>query len=550
MTTSTLINTTDGRAALTVAARFLLERRLSRFFKRNLVIDYHQWKQNGQFTLETLVGSLNGLNDQEILDLYHLLGTMGGLPVSLADTTIYVNGVTGSDATGDGTITKPFATLSFMDTIPTQLNHKYRVVLTGDVNDPTRNLLFNFEFGPNGSFAILGAGAPTVLQAGCQISPAGLNPLGNEGGSIIICVPGFGPDAVTSFLRSGDYAVPCHKTYVGGDAVFNTPPWSSAGILAGDLVDVVRPARTLTINSIGSFCKGYTGFTQSQLVICNLNIAFTLPIPGPPPPWPLPALPKFKWHNDCFSTLSFVRFQDSWQGNQGYSSIQNGNSIEGGYLNTHVMVDTVEIETLAACGINNLDNPDPQYDPFFADICGAQFDGNQGGLDIKNATITALDLKVACNVAGEGLIENCCFLKLVLKKANYEVKYCILDGQQGPGGTYGGLEVSNSNVNVARLTVLESDNVFVVSGGAFMTITLCGSDVTHSQIIRAGLRCTGQNWIDAWYSGPGTTPLNSGMVGLVGQIEDITATAGPVLTAWPATDVPAVCGHTTVIVEK
>lgn len=544
MTTSNLLNLVDGRAALTVAARFLLERRLSRFFKRNLVIDYNQWLQTGQFTLDTLLGSLNGLNDQEILNLYHLLGTVGGLTQSIADTTIYVNGVTGDDATGDGTASAPFKTLSFMETIPSILNHKYRVVITGDVSDPTRDLFFNFEFGPGGSFALIGSGLPTVLLPGTVINA--FQDLEGQGGSRLACASGLGAQAETSFLRSKNYAVPCHKIYGGSDALIQTRQFTYAGVVPTDTVDVVRPARTLLINTLGSYCHGYAASKQSQLVIANLNIDFT-PVPvGPPPPFSTPTRPRFKWHNDCVSSISFVRFLQNWM-NYG------GNSIKGGYLNTDIMIDDVQIKALAACGLDNLDNPDTDTSTFLQYICGAKFDGlPAGGNDIvfSNATITAVDLHARCTLLESNFIDSSCFGQLIANLSESQIGYCILDGLNTAGLKAGGLEATNSNVKVYHITVLESDNVFSIFGGCFLTITECGSSTTFSIIGNAGLYCDAQNFVDAFYDDPTVTPLSLGMTGAWAQIMSHTKTAPSVPHAWPALDTPTICGHTNVIVEK
>jgi hypothetical protein len=546
MTTSTLNTTVDGRNALLVAARYLLERRLSRFFKRNLVIDYNHWLSTGQFPLSTLLGQLNGLNDPEILNLYHLLGAVGGLQTSIADTTIYVDGTAGSDDTGDGSFAEPFKTLWFMDLIPRRLEHAYRIVLKTDVSDPTRNLVFSFTFGPGGSFALLGSGVPTVLQAGNVVGAIGN--LRGGGGSWAACVAGFTPDVENSFLRSKGFAVPCHKLVAGANVLFNTYPFTFAGVAPTDTIDVVRPARTLTVNSIGSFCQGITDGKQSQLAIVNLNVAFTLPIPGPFGPQ---FDPKFKWNNDCVSTLSFVRFLDSWRGNRAYG-VPNGNTIKGGQLNSDCMLDQNMIIFLANCGVINLDFPDTNTSPFQPYICGAKFDGAQGGLDISNALIKAVDMHVFCTLNGWSSINESCFGKLVCRQAEAYIQMCVVDGQVASGGfaQYGGIEGYGSNIETLYITTLLSDNCISVFGGCYVKIVQCGSDAVYSAIGNAGVWAEGTNTIDAFYNDPTDTPVISGMIGTIANLIGYTASSGETPAAWPAIDTQIYICDTTSICTK
>ncbi|OGO03683.1 MAG: hypothetical protein A2Y72_07735 [Chloroflexi bacterium RBG_13_53_26] len=546
MTTSTLNTTVDGRNALLVAARYLLQRRLSRFFKRNLVIDYNEWLNTGQFPLATLLGQLNGLHDPEILNLYHLLGTLGGLSTSIADTTIYVDGTNGNDTTGDGSYAEPFKTLWFMELIPRQLEHKYRVVLKTDVNDPTRNLVFNFTFGPGGSFALLGSGVPTVLQAGNVVGAIGQ--LRGQGGSYAACVSGFTPDVETSFLRSKGYAVPCHKLVTGANVLFNTFPFQFAGVAPADTIDVVRPARTLTVNTIGSFCQGITEGKQSQLAICNLNIAFDLPIPGPFGPR---YVPKFKWNNDCVSTLSFVRLLDSWTGNQSFG-VPNGNTIKGGQLNTDCMLDQNMIISLANCGVINLDYPDTYTSPFLPYICGAKFDGASGGVDITDASINAVDMNVFVNQYSWAKISQSSFGKLACRNASLYIEYCIADGQVASGGLhlFAGIEGYNANIDAEHVTTLVSDNCFSLFGGSYVKIVQCGSDATYSVIGNAGIWVEGTNTIDAFYNDPGDTPVLSGLIGALANLIGYTASSGEGIVAWPAIDTQTYIADTTSVTVK
>ena len=121
---SDLLNTSEGRNVIIEAQRFLLKRRLARFFKRNLAIDFEQYEKGlGEFDLSTLLGQLNVAWDDELRDLYRLLGTVGGLTESIAETEINVNPATGSDITGTGSADRPYASLWF---IGERMTFRYR----------------------------------------------------------------------------------------------------------------------------------------------------------------------------------------------------------------------------------------------------------------------------------------------------------------------------------------------------------------------------------------------------------------------------------------
>lgn len=106
--------TAAGRAATKIAVYSLIRRRMKRFFKRNLVVQYDAWIQSGKtaFSFINLLGDLNTHHDTEILNWYELLTTIGELPETVADLDLYVNNVTGDDINGLGNSTTPFASVS------------------------------------------------------------------------------------------------------------------------------------------------------------------------------------------------------------------------------------------------------------------------------------------------------------------------------------------------------------------------------------------------------------------------------------------------------
>jgi hypothetical protein len=533
MTTSTLLNSIDGRQAMLIAAQHLLKRRLSRFFKRNLVIDYNYWKTTGQFPLSQILGQLNGLNDQEILDLYHLLGVVGGLPTSIADTTIFVNAVTGSDVTGDGSSTSPFASLWFMDILPRRLNHKYRVVLQSDVT--AYSLRLDFDFGEDGSFAILGQGTPQVLETNLIGS---IGTLGGGGGMWVACVGGFGVLAQSSFIESGNFAVPVHKIAMVNNALIQGMPWTLGGVTPGDDCHIVRPSRTLTVENIEACCTGGRRLRQSQVGIFNLNIDF----PASTPPFFNGVEGMIKWRNTCESTLSFVRFNYTYNGSGANPS---GNEFRYGSINTNVHVDRNQIYTLAACGISNLDGPDTNVNPYQPSICGAKFgdisiSGPAENTNIRDCEVMAVDFDNVINLRGCAKVTYSNALMFVCRSCNYDVQYCMVDGIQtaGPGlHQRAGIESYCSVGNAERITTLTADNCMTFYGGCICKISQCGSDATYSSIANGGIWAEGQNILEAWYNAAmGNTPITEGMVGATGNLISYTTSIGETADAWPAVD--------------
>lgn len=162
---SNLLNDNEGRNVVLVAQKELLERRIARFFERNLVVDYEQWSNGGEFDLATLLGDLNVAWDDELRDLYRLLGHIGGLNESVQDETIYVNSTTGSDTEGTGSAAEPYASLWFLSNLPNVIGHDYRVLITGDI-DMEDTIDINVSFVGEGCLSIIGVGAAVDPYSG------------------------------------------------------------------------------------------------------------------------------------------------------------------------------------------------------------------------------------------------------------------------------------------------------------------------------------------------------------------------------------------------
>jgi hypothetical protein len=524
---SNLLTTAEGRDALIVAQRFQLQRRLARFFHRTVVIDFSRYRQGlSEFDLDTMLGALNTAHDSEILELFRLLGAVGGLSSSVVDMTYYVN-ATGSDTTGTGSILRPYASLWFIQNLPKRINHKIRIVLQSNISDPTMDLTLDFTFGGGGSFAIIGSGAPLSLHADV-LDVAGLVPLQPGGGVVVNATGVFQPTDNQYFIRftsgaAAGVAAPLHYVHLAY-GVTNSFQWLNPSPAPADTFDICHPRYTLTLKSLNSFCKGNTpissfGNRGSQLAIVNLQINF--PAAGGPLD---PTLKKFIWNNDCASTLSFVRFMDNWA--------SHWNTIYGGSVNQFNLLDD-QIVTLAASGIANLDH---NTEPHIPTICGVKFNGGKGNqnLFVSNSNVNSFDCETIVVPKGRAEFHNCGFGVLRGRSANFIVDYSVMDGDHYMGNdNAGGIELYSCCATVEQCCVIDSDNVLVMYWSTDCTLMQVGSDASISSITNAGVWSEGACVVQAFYNDPIMTPVSAGMTGATGDLIGVTAGA-PTTVAWPA----------------
>lgn len=507
---SNLLQTEEGRNALLLAQKYQLERRLSRFFHRTIVVDFSRYKEGLQeFDLSTMLGQLNQAHDSEILDIFRLLAAIGGLERTYSDLTFYVSETAGNDTTGTGSATRPYASLWFLDNLPRRINHKVRVVLLTDVDNGTRNLWFDFSFGDGGSFSLIGSGAPSVLQTN---TVGAIGTLGGGGGSWIACVDPWLSD--DGFLLSKNYAVPLHKvdTLGAANVICQSHPFTIAGVAGADSIQMVVPSRTLRIHSIGGQCIGHNAVNYSQIGIFNVNITFT-PSGGM---YADNHVSNLRWNHRVNSTLSFVRFNAPWM----IGGFIPENTIQDHKVNTYAHIDQAQILTLANTGIVNLDN---LINPFMGPtICGAKFLGGfnyRVGMMIRDCEISSLDFHCVVEARGTFRFAYGNVGTLRTKNAVGEAENCITSGYVSPGApfTAGGVEMYNSSMRLALCSTIISDNcICLVGGGNTVKIEMCGSDAGYSSIGNAGLWVSGYNHIELWYNSPTATPATELLVGILG----------------------------------
>ncbi len=277
---SNLMNTTEGRNALIEAQKYLLRRRLSRFFKRNLVVNFNEYLAGGQFNIQGLLGQLNAINDPEIIELYRLLGIVGGLDVTVADMDIHVNAITGSDETGDGSATNPYATLWFVNSLPKKLKHRIIIYLQTDIvcND---TLCFDQTIAhTNGQIFIVGRKPYLVTKT------VSINSVINHQARYIIN----GTNTTSDYnafvhFRTGIHQGKCFPLLDNDGAGNYQIPYHISGPPApGDIFDVVVPDTRLTLAGLIVDMQGPQkpltgGYSQlPRFCLQNLYIKNTMPV--------------------------------------------------------------------------------------------------------------------------------------------------------------------------------------------------------------------------------------------------------------------------------
>ena len=284
---SNLLTDSEGRAVVNQTAIYLIQRRMSRFFKRNFVIAFDDYETNGgSFSLSTLLGQLNSAHDNELRELYRLLALSGGLAESVQDETFYVSDG-GDDLTGNGTQAAPFSSLDFVNFLPRKINHIFRVLITGNIGSVSDDLILDFSFGTGGSLAFIGA------QGEAYVSP-GVNPnTVNEffAGTSTLKVFGVtGPYAIDQFhgyflkLNVGNQAGNAYPVLYNSDVkVYFRGSSTNVGASNFSMIEPVPSVtlRSLTIVSNGSR-MGINGEPEDYARICFLNMKLNVGNSGSP----------------------------------------------------------------------------------------------------------------------------------------------------------------------------------------------------------------------------------------------------------------------------
>jgi hypothetical protein len=486
---SDLLNTETGRAAILTAQRFLLQRRMSKYFKRNLVIDYNQWLSTGEFTLSTLLGSLNKAHDPEILNLFSLLGMTGGLPASVSAQTIYVDPVAGSDTTGAGTAAKPWASLWFLDYLPRKINHSYKILLVSSASIVS-DVVLDFEFGPEGSLSFVGVGAPTVVAGPFTIATTGA--IGANVGRFIQMTGPIGADPSNNFVMATSGAESGNVQAIHSLAAADTLAvleGALSGLGAADTMNIVRPTVKLSVRNLVCSCRNGDSYASNindgaRLNFVNLQLEITNSGNT--------KVQSLLINNTCAQSMTFVQVIPP----------DAGTCVIRSDLNTQNPHDSI-VESDSGSGVLNIidtgTTPNPagmtisdigkDY-PVIAEGGKIQWTSTRGRIDWrKNAELR--------NVSAEWINAYSSFAQC------YKV---LLQGTTPGDGSGGALEANSCKLSIRGLIAFNSDNIVTIRNNSDITIWESGADPTYSTI-------TGYAF---WFGGIGRVELQDDGALLVG----------------------------------
>lgn len=477
-----LLSTVTGREILNRIACFVGRARMSRNFDRAFYMAFDAWRNaeqltpgSGYFSLETLLNNLNSATQDEIVQLHDLLGHMDCLDgQSVADRTIYVDPTSGSDEDGDGSSSKPYASLEFMNSgsFPTYINHTYNIVFLSDYTYDG-NLNFNIDFGPNGYLALIGVGNPSVVSGPFEVLTTGI--LDDGVGRFVQATGAVGADPSGQFLMAADgtdigVAQAIHSMAAADTLI--TVNGSFLNIAPGDHVNVVRPPVTITCDHIAFQCrnaKGYTSLSKGNARIScyNLRIAIT----------DLPANSKVDCvliDNTCSQQMSFCQIVPPSNGTMRVTQRAELNTLNG---------ETASA-ALASSTVTN-------FNEFVQDFDIAGLVIADSGLSLTcEGSVKFFSNRSVIALRKTGIIEYSSCDRMTSYECNGAVLTCLAEGRANAGAG-GGIEVQNSHLKIAGFSALNSDNVVVVLKNSLLSLEETGVDSTYSTIAGYGVYCSG-----------------------------------------------------------
>jgi hypothetical protein len=344
-----LLLTALGQRTLRKAACWLAANRASSPFHRSFYLAWDAWKSSGSFDFSAMLDSLNPTVQDDLLSFGTLLEELGcGVDETIEDQTIYVDGTSGSDTNGDGSLTRPFQSMAFVSDLPHNINHIVNLVLLSNVTE-NNPLLFDHNIGPNGCINIIGQGTPTTVLTSTGAGPftlTGVTNLNDAGFELATAEAWVADELYGSWILFTTGAFTGYACAISGnDAAGNvyTRDFYTGSPAIGNQFIVVRPAVTLSCPVWDLNCKAMPSLSffrqQSRFGIYNLQLAL-----GAGAPW----IEKiFTVRNQCHTTLSFVRV--------GHTSLNYVTELDSP-INFDLNYDTANIPTLAGSGIINLES--------------------------------------------------------------------------------------------------------------------------------------------------------------------------------------------------
>jgi len=493
---SNLLNTEEGRAALFEARNYLLRRRLSRFFKRNLVIDFDHYLNSGtEFDLVTLLGQLNPAHDNEILELYRLLGIIGGLENSIEDMTVYVDADNGDDQTGTGSSDRPFASLWFLPFLPRNINHIYRILLVTDLDMSDTILNFTQTVGPGGCLTVAGVGEEEHVQVGLE-GTITANAQFNNCSEFSVINPPPAAACINSFVQatSGVYdgaATPVFEVDNSGNDEIATH-FRTIDFSVNDTIRYIRPRRLLTVKGL-SVNMNLSGLVMdanlnqgSRFCILNLRVEIDDTTP--------PSIP-ISINTRGNILLSFVQIK-------ALDTDQFFLTIDEARINERDSNDTAIFSELGLLTLSNLFPGDDR--PRMAGVQITDSPGLSTNLIQMRGNITLYNL---CCYGTIQTVESNCIVRFVscgqldTNISNSAIWYCQI---KAPGTD--GIIINESHSNTRNNSFLDC-TCCILSQNSRLSLFSNGVDAVYSNAPSYALTVNWQSkltMLDAWVGSSGT----------------------------------------------
>jgi hypothetical protein len=454
---SDLLNDVEGRAILIRAKCWTLHERLSRFFKRNAVIDLEQFRQGGEFDLSTLLGQLNPAHDDELRDIYHVLGHLGCLSESIDGVSVYVDADNGSDVTGTGSLSRPYASLWFLDFLPDRINHYYRILIKSDLDEDFISI--TNTFGTNGCLSFLGVGPAQPVYAFLNSVIAGSAVHQNTWREIRAPVAP-ATAALKAFIQMTDgnaanMATPVNRVDVPGKYYwFRDEPIAAAQ--NGDAFRFIVPAYTLKVKQLSVQPKGDQTWKIRGLGrgahVCVGNLTIEL--------------------DDQSGTAEekILSISGDVDVTFGFCQIATRSGLEypvhiSGKLNRTRPLDAA-VDAIAQSGVANIFKMNPTSDDCSGiqciDLDDVEFDENDEVISFfDNAEVHAVDCMAHTNAVNDVKLYNVSVKKIYIHGANMYISKCCFD----PNAADTGLVMVDSKIHT--VDVLFGTCTF----GAIMTLS-------------------------------------------------------------------------------
>jgi hypothetical protein len=498
---SALLTTAEGRRTVIEAQKFLLRRRLSRFFKRNLVIDYDGWSRGAhEFDLGHLLGSLNSAHDDELRDLYRLLGTVGGLDETIANLHYWVDPTNGDDINGTGSLDRPYASLWFLNMLPHRISHPVRIFLLSDLTMTGNVVIDNTFVGTTGFLSIIGVGAPEIGGSGVLTSLAVTTLDGVSGVAVQATAPIVEDDNSGWWLQTLDgakpnYAVPLHDKYAADTVICRRMPLSM--MAPGDTFRFIRPARnveitgSLTIQARGGHLMSTFTGRGSRVVFTNINLDVTSGGFG--------VYNKIVIDSKAKTNMTFVNLTSGAPEIHIKSELNSASAIDD------------QLAAYSQCTVANLDHEVSGIIHRMAGLLVGDFkDVSIQAWCWDGAIVYSTDFHNGVQVNGTASIYHSAGVAYFMNNQHGELFSVLADGFDGAGQSGAGLTFENSNVYIDNIDVLDSDCVLVVDSSSIRA-GLVRADAVFSAITGYGIN----------FLGTGQVLFVDSPVGCTGALNDL-----------------------------